>query len=84
MADFLLTSLVIFAVLSGWLYVQELYRGFARRHPELGPFRREEGCGGCSCRQGGCTVEPPAPLAPPIVDLNAADALRVNHRRKQE
>ena len=57
MAEFVLTSLVIFTVLAGWLYVQDVYRRFAARHPELGPYRQEGGCGGsCSCSQENCSV----------------------------
>jgi hypothetical protein len=57
MVDFLLASGVILAVLIGWLYVQDLYRRFAARHPELGPFRAEGqgGCGNCSCSGGRCS-----------------------------
>lgn len=85
MVEFMLTSLVIFVVLSGWLFVQDRYRRFAHRHPELGPFRQEEGCGGgCSCRQGSCHVKPVAPS--PIVtvtDFAAQGALRIQQRSKQ-
>lgn len=48
MADVLIASGVIFAVLGGWLWVQALYRRFALQHPELGPFRPDSACGG-SC-----------------------------------
>jgi hypothetical protein len=55
MARFLIASLVIFGVLVGWIWVQATYARFAARHPELGPFRSDGGCGGgCSCRDGGC------------------------------
>ena len=55
MARFLVASLVIFGVLVGWVWVQSAYARFAARHPELGPYRSEGGCGGgCSCRGGGC------------------------------
>jgi hypothetical protein len=58
MVEFVLASAVIFLVMVAWLYVQDLYRRFARYHPELGPFRSEGSCdGSCSCRQGSC----PAP-----------------------
>ena len=55
MVKFVLASLVIFVVMVAWLYVQDLYRRFARRNPGLGPYRSDRGCGGsCSCRQGSC------------------------------
>lgn len=58
MVEFVMTSVLIFAVMVGWLYVQDLYRRFAQRNPGLGPFRGEAGCGGgCSCSQGSCTTK---------------------------
>ena len=57
MAKAILAAGVIFGVMVGWLYVQDLYRRFARRHPELGPYRSEGGCGGsCACGKGSCRV----------------------------
>ena len=65
MANFLAASGIIFIVLAGWLYVEEIYRRFSRRHPELGPFRQEEGggCGDgcCSCKGGSCPAPRDAP-----------------------
>ena len=58
MADFLLASLAIFAVLVGWVWVQQTYARFAARNPTLGPFRGEGdrcGSGGCSCSKGQCS-----------------------------
>ncbi len=52
MAKLILTPLIVFVVLAGWVWVQRLYADFARRHPELGPFRKEGG--GCSCAGGHC------------------------------
>ena len=56
MADVLIASGVIFAVLGGWLWVQALYRRFAAQHPELGPFRPDSACGGSceACSSGEC------------------------------
>ena len=85
MVEFLMTSVVIFTVMVGWLYVQDLYRRFAQRHPELGPFRGEGGCGGsCSCKQGGCTTPAPTAQDPVIsVDLTtpAGDPIRLRRDR---
>jgi hypothetical protein len=52
MAKYLVTVGLIFALMMGGILVQRLYRGFARRHPELGPFREEKGCGSCSAGSG--------------------------------
>jgi len=54
----ILSVLIVFGMLAGWVAVQYLARRFAARHPELGPAREEgEGCGflchskdGQSCR----------------------------------
>jgi hypothetical protein len=48
MLTYLITIGLIFAFLAGGILVQELYRRFAQRHPELGPFREEKNCGSCS------------------------------------
>ena len=64
MVDVLMTSALIFVVMVGWLYVQEVYRRFAERHPELGPFRQEGDCdGSCSCSSGSCTAPAPSKAA---------------------
>jgi hypothetical protein len=56
MARWILTPLVIFGVLLGWIWVQGVYARFATRHPELGPYREEGGgCGGgCCSGRGHC------------------------------
>jgi len=53
MVEVLLSPLVVFLVLAGWVGVQQLYARFQARHPQLGPFR--DSGGGCSCGQGSCT-----------------------------
>jgi len=51
MLSWLLTMALIFALLIAGIGVDRLYRAFAARHPQLGPFRKGHGCcGGC----GGC------------------------------
>lgn len=86
MVEFVLTSVVIFAVLVGWLYVQDLYRRFAQRHPELGPFRGEGGCdGSCSCKKGSCST--PAPIQQdPVISADlmmpAGDPIRLRRDRQ--
>ena len=52
MTTYLLTIGLIFALLAGGIAVQNLYRRFAKRHPELGPFREEKACGSCSAGSG--------------------------------
>ncbi len=51
MLKFVVAPLVILTVLLGWIGVQQLYRRFALRHPEYGPYRDDDtGCGsGCLC-----------------------------------
>jgi len=55
MTTYLVAIVLIFALLAGGIVVQNLYRRFAARHPELGPFREEKGCGNCSAGSG-CTT----------------------------
>ncbi len=73
MAEFLLTSLVIFIVLLAWVYVEQRYRRFAARHPDRGPYRQQGGCGGaCSCSQGSCSVADEQGAGPTVnIDLIA-------------
>lgn len=53
MSAYLATIGLLFMLLLGWVAVQRSYRSFARRHPQLGPFRDEHGgCGGCG---GACS-----------------------------
>nr|VFJ96289.1 MAG: hypothetical protein BECKLFY1418B_GA0070995_10833 [Candidatus Kentron sp. LFY]VFK17725.1 MAG: hypothetical protein BECKLFY1418C_GA0070996_10353 [Candidatus Kentron sp. LFY] len=49
---------IILILLIGWVTVQYVYRYFAVRHPELGPYRDELGsCGNCGCGIDSCTRE---------------------------
>lgn len=59
MTTYLVAIGLILILLLAWVTVQQLYKLFARRHPELGPFRSEgSGCGCCSqggaCGGGAC------------------------------
>ena len=67
MADFLIASIIVLVLLSGWLFVQHLARWYAARHPEFGPAREEgSGCGkSCLCTGGSCErrVQRNAPAA---------------------
>jgi hypothetical protein len=57
MLSWLLTMALIFALLIAGIGVDRLYRRFAARHPQLGPFRKGHGgCGGCAddCDGGAC------------------------------
>lgn len=43
---------LIFAVMAGGIAVDRLYAHFARRNPELGPFRKNDGgCGCCAAKE---------------------------------
>lgn len=59
MGTYLITVALIFAIMAAGVGVDRLYRRFAARNPQLGPFRREKpGCGACSggdgCGGGHC------------------------------
>lgn len=71
MVDFIIGPVLVFLLFSVWILVQSTARAFAKRHPELGPYREEGGgCGGgcCGChektscsdpQQGACDVTEP-------------------------
>jgi hypothetical protein len=53
MGTYLLTVFLIFGIMATGVLIDRLYRRFAVRHPELGPFRAEKpGCGACSGGSG--------------------------------
>lgn len=58
MATYLLTIGLILLIMLAGIVVQRFYQLFARRHPELGPFRNlDRGCGSCAgntCSDGHC------------------------------
>jgi len=58
---YLITIGLLFLLVLLSVVVQQFYKRFARRHPELGPFRKEGGgCGCCSggaCGDGACSTD---------------------------
>ena len=59
MTTYLVTIAVILGLGLIGIGVDRLYRRFARRNPQLGPFRSsEKGCGCCSgsCGSGACST----------------------------
>ena len=59
MISFLVAMTVIFILMLGWIWVQQLARSYAQKHPELGAAKEEGlGCGkSCGCKGGGCQKE---------------------------
>ncbi len=62
MQTLLVTIGLIFGLMLAGIVVERIYRRFATRNPELGPFRRNDGgCGccaaaeACSSADKGCT-----------------------------
>ena len=52
MKIFILTFGFIFILLFGGILADRLYSRFARRNPELGPFRSNDGgCGCCAAKE---------------------------------
>lgn len=52
MKTYLVVVGLIFAVMVGGIAVDRLYARFARRNPELGPFRKNDGgCGCCAAKE---------------------------------
>jgi hypothetical protein len=53
MSTYLITIGLILVIMLFGIVVQQFYKLFARRHPELGPFRDDsKGCGSCSAGSG--------------------------------
>ncbi len=52
MSVYLVTIGLILLIMLAGIVVDRFYKLFARRHPELGPFRKE--AGGCGGHCGGC------------------------------
>ena len=59
MSTLLITIGLIFGLMLAGIGVERLYRAFAARNPQLGPFRKTDGCGCCAAKKdcgsvGGC------------------------------
>lgn len=48
MTTYLVTILLVFVLMAVGIAVDRLYRRFAARNPQLGPFRKNGGCGCCA------------------------------------
>lgn len=62
MATYLVAIAFIFSLALGGILVDRIYRRFAVRNPQLGPFRDPGKCGCCSSGSGcdtACSTEPP-------------------------
>lgn len=61
MSTYLITIGLIFALMLAGIAVNLLYRRFAARNPQLGPFRKNDGsCGCCAGKCGdsqGCSTQ---------------------------
>jgi hypothetical protein len=52
MSTYLTVIGLIFAIMIGGIAVDRIYARFARRNPELGPFRKNDGgCGCCAAKE---------------------------------
>jgi len=57
MRDYLVVVGLIFAVMIGGIAVDRLYARFARRNPQLGPFRKNDGSCGCCAAKEACNAD---------------------------
>jgi hypothetical protein len=48
---------LIFAIMIGGIAVDRIYARFARRNPELGPFRKNDGGCGCCAAKEACEAK---------------------------
>jgi hypothetical protein len=61
MSLYLITIGIIFALLLAGIGIERLYRAFAARHPQLGPFRKNGGgCGSCAA-ESSCSQDKTCP-----------------------
>jgi hypothetical protein len=52
MSTYLTVVGLIFAIMIGGIAVDRIYARFARRNPQLGPFRKNDGgCGCCAAKE---------------------------------
>lgn len=61
MLTYVITIALILALMLFGIGVDRLYKRFARRNPQLGPFRKQGAgcsglCGGGTCGTGSCDV----------------------------
>jgi len=54
MSTYLTVVALIFALMLAGIGVDRLYRAFAARHPQLGPFRKNDGGCGCCAAKTAC------------------------------
>jgi hypothetical protein len=57
MKNYLVVVGLIFAIMAGGIVVDRLYARFARRNPQLGPFRKNDGGCGCCAAKEACNVD---------------------------
>jgi hypothetical protein len=58
-STYLVTIGLIFALMLAGIAVDRLYRRFAARNPQLGPFRKNDGS--CGCCAGNCSNDKNCP-----------------------
>jgi hypothetical protein len=54
---YLVTIGLVFAILVGGIVVDRIYGRFARRNPQLGPFRKNDGGCGCCAAKDACSSD---------------------------
>ena len=64
---YLVTITLIFFIMLAGIAVERLYRRFAARNPQLGPFRDNSKCGSCTagsgCSDTSCDADRTKPAA---------------------
>ncbi len=61
MSLYLTTIAILFALLAAAIGIERLYRAFAARNPQLGPFRKSGGGCGCCVQEGSCSGDTACP-----------------------
>jgi len=66
---YVVTIGLIFTIMLAGIAVERLYRAFAQRNPQLGPFRDTSKCGSCSagsgCSEASCADDRGEPAVVP-------------------
>jgi hypothetical protein len=61
MTTYLVTIGLIFTIMLAGIAVERIYRNFAARNPQLGPFRDTSKCGCCTagsgCSESSCAAD---------------------------
>lgn len=63
MLNFIIAMVVIFGLMLAWIYIQQIAREYAAKHPEFGAMKEEGlGCGKTVAVKAACARNKPSKL----------------------